>query len=115
MTDLHFSQEADGEHVEAGENQDSREHHQGAVLSHDIGRVEQLLQDQPTGNREAAEDAEHADGTEEMQRAREIFEKKADGDQVEKDAESAGDSVMRDTAFAHDVLDWNFDDRSAIP
>src|ERR1700690_412497 len=50
-----------------------------------------------------------------MQWARKIAQKKANGDEIEEDTESAGDAVMRNAALAVDVADRHFADRCAIP
>ena len=47
MAHLHFSEQADGEHVQARQQQDGGEHHQRAVLGHHIGLVQELLQNEP--------------------------------------------------------------------
>src|SRR6266853_50170 len=115
MAHLHFSEQADGEHVQSRQQQDSREHHQRAVLRHDIGLVQELLQNQPAGDSAACHDAEHPNRTEEVQGAGKIFEQEADGDEIEEDAEGARDSIMRSPTFPVDVLYWYFNDRRAVP
>src|SRR6202521_6067926 len=115
MAHLHFSEQADGEHVQTREQQDGGEHHQRAVLGHHICLVQELLQNEPAGNSAARHYAEHPNRAEEMQRAGKIFEQEADGDEVEEDAEGARDSVMRSAAFPVHVLDGYFDNRRAVP
>src|SRR5208283_2747385 len=115
MAHLHFSQQADGEHVQSRQQQHGREHHQRPVLGHDVCVVHDLVENQPTGDSAPSQNAEHSQRAEEVQRARKIFKQEAYGDEVEKDAEGARDSVMRCAAFPVDVLDGNFDDRRAVP
>lgn len=94
VANLHFSEEADGQHVESCEEKNGGEDHQRAVLDEEVGLVEELLLDQPSGDTESAEDAEHADSPEEVQRARQVAQQEADGDQVEEYAEGARDTVV---------------------
>src|SRR5271169_642572 len=115
MAHLHFSKQADGEHIQPRQQQHHRKHHQRAVLIHDVGVVQYLLPDQPDGNRAARKDAEHPHRAKEMQRSRKIFEQEADSNKIKEDAEGARDSVMRRAAFPVYVLDGNFDDRRAMP
>src|SRR5208282_5673257 len=74
-----------------------------------------LLQDEPEGNGGSRKNAEHPNRSEKMQRAGKIFEQETNGDEIEEDAEGAGDSVMRIPAFPVHVLDGHFDDRRAVP
>src|ERR1700722_7190423 len=50
-----------------------------------------------------------------MQRTGKIFQQEANGNEIEKYAKRSRDSIMRSAALAVDILDRNFDDRSAIP
>ncbi len=115
VADLHFAEEADGQHVEAGEKQNRGENHQRAVIGDGVGVVEQLVNHQPGCNATAAEDAQHSDAAEEMQRAGEVAQQKADGHQVEEDPESARDAIVRIPVLAVDVADGDFANRGAVP
>ena len=50
-----------------------------------------------------------------MQRAAHVLEQKANGQQIEEDAEGAPDAVMALAPFAIQVADGNLADRGAIP
>ncbi len=50
--------------------------------------------EQPGGEAGAGEHAERADGAEEVQRSRHVAEQETDGEQIEEDAEGAGDAVV---------------------
>src|SRR5438445_9597949 len=50
-----------------------------------------------------------------MKRTSEILQQETDRDQVKKDAESAGNAVMRISALAVHIADGYFADRSTMP
>ena len=79
------------------------------MLGHDIGMVQKLIDQQPSRNAASAQNAQHSEGTKEVQRTRKISQQKANRNQVKKHAEGARDSVMRSSALAIDVANWDFD------
>ena len=94
VADLHFAEQADGEQVQASEQQAERSHHQRAVRLHDRNVAEKLFHAKPGHDAAAAHDADHADRPEEVQRARQIAQQEANRQQIEEDAEGAGDSIV---------------------
>ena len=52
---LHLAQQADGEHVQSGQQQNGGKDHERAVLGHDIGVIEELVDHQPAGDAASAE------------------------------------------------------------
>jgi len=44
MADLHFAEQADGQHVQSGEQKDCGENHHGAVLVHDGVMVDEFFE-----------------------------------------------------------------------
>jgi len=115
MADLHLAQEPHRQHVQPSEQQYGGKNHQRAVLGHYIGTMQKFLRQQPCADAASAEDAQHAHGSEEMQRACEVAEQEADRDQIEEDPESARDAIMRCTALAVHVADRDFADGRSIP
>src|ERR1700736_6692069 len=85
------------------------------MLAHDLGMAEEFLDQQPTRNAASAEHTQHPQGAEEVQGASEISQQKTNRDQVEKYAEGARDSIMRRSALAVDVTNWDFNDRGSVP
>src|SRR5882762_7564146 len=77
--------------------------------------MKQLALDEPSSDTESAQDAHHPHGAEEMKRAREITQEKANRDQVEKYAEGARNSVVRSSLFTIHITDRDLDDRSPVP
>src|ERR1700678_2517111 len=77
--------------------------------------AQKFFRSQPRNNSAAAKHAEHTQGAKEMQRARKIAQQEANGDEIEENAEGAGDAVMRHAALAVYVADRNFANGSAIP
>ena len=69
VADLHFAQQADGEQVQAAEQQAHGRHHERAVFGHHGDVAKEFFYSEPEHNSAAAENAHHADATEEMQRA----------------------------------------------
>src|ERR1700690_1218181 len=94
VTNLHFSEQTYRQHVEASEQEYSREQHQRPELIHDIGVVQDLLQHKPEGNGTARHDAEHSNRAEKVERTRKVFEQEADGHQVKEYPEGPRNSVM---------------------
>ena len=62
-----------------------------------------------------AEHAERAEGAEEVQRAGHVAEQEADGEQIEEDAEGAGDAVVGLPCCAGGVGDGDLADAGAVP
>ena len=85
----------------------------------DIGappfKSQKLLGAEPHDDRAAPEDAHHAKGPEEMQRAGQISQQKTDREQIEEHAEGARNAVVRHAVFAVHVADGNLADRCAMP
>ena len=100
VTDLHLAEQADGEQIQSAEQQAESQHHQRAVRSHYRNVAQELLHSQPGYDGAAAEQAKQAEGAEEVQRTRKIAEQEANGDEIEKDAEGAGNAVVRSAALA---------------
>ena len=76
---------------------------------------DELEDHEPDCHPHAGEDSKRAEGSEEVQRARHIAEKKADGEQVEEDAEGAGETIMRLPCRARWISNGDFADAGAIP
>ena len=85
------------------------------MLRHDIRVAQELFRQQPSRNSRAGKNAQHAHGSEEVQRARQIAQQKADRNQVKKYAERARDAVVRIAPFAVHIADGHFADRSSVP
>ena len=113
---LQLAQQADGQQLNAGEDEHAGNHKQRAVLVHYmLMRVEDLHAQQNGRENAAEENAQRAKAAEEVQRPREVLEQKADGEQIEEDAEGAADAVVALAALALHVLDRNLADGGAVP
>ena len=115
MADLHFAEQADGEQVQTAEQQPQSQHHERTVRSHHMHVAQEFFYPKPQDDAGAPEEAEHAEGSKEVQRAREIAQQEADGKQIEEDAEGARDAVVRSPAFAVHVANRDFADGRAVP
>src|SRR5512146_1288963 len=76
---------------------------------------EKFFHSQPNHDPAPRKNAHHADAAEEVQRTRKILEQKANGEQVEEDAEGASNAVMRGAALAVHIADGHFADGRAMP
>src|SRR5581483_9359002 len=115
VADLEFAEQPQRDQLHAGDDEHGGEEHQRPVLRHDVAVVDELGNHHPERNAHAGGYTGHADGPEEMQRARQVPEQEPDGQEIEEDAEGARDAVVRDAAFAVHVLDRNFTDRGTMP
>ena len=115
MAHLQFAEQADGDHLNARQNQDSSDDEERTVLVHHMLMREQLQRGQEDGNSSAEQHAQGTKQPEEVQRSHHVLQQKTDGQQIEKDAEGAADSVVRLAALAIYVLDGNFADARAMP
>src|SRR5579863_2616630 len=113
---LQLAEQADGEHLDAGDDEHSADNEERTVLIHHVlVRIEDLEGEQDGGDDGAGDDAQSAEAAEEMQRAAHVAEQEADGEQIEEDAEGAADAVVALAALAIHVLDRDFADGRAIP
>jgi len=115
VADLHLAEQADGEQVQAAEQETHGGHHQWTVSAHDRNMPQEFFRCQPNYKSAAAEHADDAQRAEEVQRARKIAEQKADRNQVEENAEGAGNAVVRNAALTVHIADGNFANRGAVP
>ena len=115
VADLELAQEADAEHLDAGEDKDAGDDEDGAVLIEDVAVGEDLEDQHPDGEGAAGEHADGADGSEEVERAGHVLEQKPDGEEVEEDAEGAGDAVVTFAGGAGGIGDGDFADGGAVP
>jgi len=115
VADLHFAEQADGEKIKTAKQQAESRHHQRAVCGHDRNVAQKFFYAQPQDDSTAAEDTQHAEAAEKVQRARQITQQEADGQQIEKHAEGTCDAVVRNAALAVHVADGNFADRRTVP
>src|SRR6266566_7357580 len=77
--------------------------------------MDKLLDKQPERDAHSGKNAKHSNRAEKVKRTSEICQQKPDGNQVEKDAEGAGNSVVRISAFAVHVSDRHFANGSPVP
>src|ERR1700737_50947 len=77
--------------------------------------VQKLFNRQPAADARSGQNAEHTERAEEMQRTGQIARQETNGDEIKKDAESAGEPVMRNAALAVCVLDGHLADGSSMP
>ncbi len=94
MAHLEFAQQADTHHLDSGKNEDAGDDEDGAVQRHDVLAGDDFENEQPGRQAAASEHAERAERAEEVQRAGHVAEQEADGEQIEEDAEGAGDAVV---------------------
>ena len=94
VTDLHLAEQADGEQIQSAEQKAEGQHHQRSVRSHDRNVAQEFFHSQPAYESAAAEQAEQAEGPEEVQWTGKIAEQEANGNEIKEDAESAGDTVV---------------------
>ena len=67
VTDLHLSKQADGEQIQATEQEAESSHHQRAVFAHYRDVAQEFLQAEPEHDAAATEDTHHPDAAEEVQ------------------------------------------------
>src|SRR5271165_2827412 len=115
VPDLHLAEQADCEQIQPAEQQAESGHHQRAVRGHHRHVAQEFLYAEPEHDRGAAENAHHTEAAEKMQRARQIAQQKADGQQVEEHAEGARNAVVRHPALAVHIADRHFADGRPMP
>src|SRR6185437_5138501 len=67
------------------------------------------------GHAAAAQNGQHPDAAEEVQRTAHVFEQEANRKQIEEDAEGAADAVMALASLAVHIADGNLADRGSVP
>src|SRR5208283_396713 len=112
---LHLAQQSDGEQIQSAEQQAERQHHQRAVRGHDWNMTQKLFYSQPCHNRAAAQQAEQAEGSEEMQRPGKIAKQKPNRDEIEEDAKRSRNAVVRGPTLTIDIANRHFANRRAVP
>src|SRR5690348_1719528 len=115
MVYVHLAEQAESEQLNARNNQHRGKDEQRSVRLHHRRAVEILVNRQPNSDGHACKHRKHAVTAEEVQGARKIAKQEADCDQIEEDAESTRNSVMRNAAFAVYVLDGNLADAGPVP
>ena len=115
MAHLELAEEADTEHLDAGKDEDAGDDEHGTVLVEDGAVGEQLEDHEPEGDCAAGEDARGTDDAEEVQRTRHVLEQEADGEEIEEDADGAGDAVVALAGDALGVGDGDLADGGAVP
>lgn len=66
VADLHLAEQPDGEQVQSAEQQAESQHHQRPVRTHDGNVAQELLYPEPGYDGAATEEAEEAEGSEEV-------------------------------------------------
>ena len=115
MPHLQFAEQADGDHLDARQNQDSSYDEERPVLIHHMLMCKELERGQEDGDSSTEKHSQCAEQPEEVQRPHHVLQQKTNGQQIEEDAEGAADSVVRFAALAIYVLDGNFTDARAVP
>ena len=94
MAHLKFAEEADAHHLDSGKDEDSGNREDGAVNFHDVLTGDELQNQEPYRHGCAGNHAEGTNGAEEVERAGHVAKQEADSEQIEEDAEGAGDAVV---------------------
>jgi hypothetical protein len=85
------------------------------MLDHDVGMMQEFLHQQPARDSASAENTQHSQGSEKVQRTRQVSQQEANRNQVKEHAESARNSIVRSPTLAVNVTNWHFANRSSIP
>jgi len=94
VADLKLAEQADAHHLDAAEDEHDGDEEERGVIAEDIGVGGELERCQRGGDEAAGEHAGRADGTEEVQRTRHVLQQETNRQQIEEDAEGAGDAVV---------------------
>jgi hypothetical protein len=115
VSHLKLAEQTDAHHLDSGQDEHACDDEERPVERHDVLVGNDLENEQPRGHAEASHHAERSDGPEEVQRARHITQQEADGEEVEEDAEGAGDAVVALAKLAGGIRDGNLADAGAVP
>ena len=96
VADLKLTKQTDAHHLNARQDQDTGNDEDGAVDLHDVLAGKNLEHEQPNGESGAGGHAKRPDGSEEVQRPCHVLQQKADGEQIEEDAQRAKRAVEKD-------------------
>src|ERR1035437_1593661 len=113
---LELAQEANGEHLKAGDDEPRADDEHGSVVAHQVHLwVNDLHSCQEDRHEDTPHDAQHAKPAKELKRTAHVPEQEADGQEVKKDAEGSTDAIVALAPLAVDVADGNLGDGSSIP
>ena len=115
MPDLEFAEKADAHHLDSGKYEDAGDDEDGTVKRHDVLAGCDFEDQEPGGHAGSGHHAKSAEGAEEVQRPRHITEQEADGQQIEEDAEGAGDAVVGLPCRTGGIGDGYLADAGAVP
>src|ERR1039457_6936508 len=116
MAHLQLAEEADGEHLNAGDDQHRANYKHGSMVVHQVQlRVDKLHSHQECSHEDASHDTHQAEAAEAVKRPAPVPVQEANSQEVKKDAKGAADAVMALSPLAVDVADGNLGDGRSIP
>jgi len=112
---LELTEETDTHHLNSGEDEHAGNDEERSVEAHNVLTSNDFEDQKPGRHTEAGYHAEGSDGAEEVKRASHIAQQEANGQQIEEDAEGAGDTVVALAKLAGRIGDGNLADAGSIP